>query len=181
MDTVHTKKHTKSLLPAETLCPRWDSNRVPALANTGLPRKHAEYGPVRHLYGPVRDPKCGHCPHPRFSPPEASPRLPHPASTGCGKSLLDRIDAAVRLPQRQQPGQALAHCGRLGGARRTMGRQAFHHRPDPGRDAPARGGTLPFRPRHRVVATVGTGWHFPVTDDQESNYTGALASIGSCP
>ena len=42
-------------LNRENTCPRWDSNRTPALANAGLPPKHTESGPVRHRYGPVRD------------------------------------------------------------------------------------------------------------------------------
>ena len=29
------------------LCPRWDSNCIPAPANTGHPRKHTESGPTR--------------------------------------------------------------------------------------------------------------------------------------
>ena len=44
-------------------CPRWDSNAIPGLVFAGIPRKHAESGPVRRLYGPVRGGKCGHCPH----------------------------------------------------------------------------------------------------------------------
>ena len=36
------------------LCPRWDSNCIPALANTGNPRKHAESGAVRPISSPVR-------------------------------------------------------------------------------------------------------------------------------
>ena len=30
------------------------------------PRKHAESGPIRPMYDPVRDPKCGQCPHTNF-------------------------------------------------------------------------------------------------------------------
>lgn len=44
------------------LCPRWDSNRIPGLVNTGNPREHAESEVVRMLYEAVRDEKCGHCP-----------------------------------------------------------------------------------------------------------------------
>ena len=43
--------------------PRWDSNRIPALATTWNSRKHTESGPVRHPYDPIRSHKCGHCPH----------------------------------------------------------------------------------------------------------------------
>ena len=60
---VNSKK-AKSLSPAETLCPRWDSNCLLGLAITGLPRKHAESGAVQVLYEAVRVEKRGHCPHP---------------------------------------------------------------------------------------------------------------------
>jgi hypothetical protein len=44
------------------LCPRWDSNRIPALANTGNSRKHSQSGPLRLMYGPVRRPRvCTMC------------------------------------------------------------------------------------------------------------------------
>jgi hypothetical protein len=45
------------------LCPRWDSNCIPAPANTGVPRKHAESDPIRPQYDPVRGPKCVLCTH----------------------------------------------------------------------------------------------------------------------
>jgi len=48
------------------LCPRWDSNCIPALANTGPARKNAESGPIRLMYDPIRDAKCGRCTHPEF-------------------------------------------------------------------------------------------------------------------
>ncbi|WP_425483372.1 aldehyde dehydrogenase family protein [Arthrobacter zhaoguopingii] len=31
--------------------------------NPPLPQNHPQSGPNRHRYGPVRDPKCGPCPH----------------------------------------------------------------------------------------------------------------------
>jgi len=31
---------------------------------SGNPRKHAEFGAVRRLFGPVRGEMCGRCPHP---------------------------------------------------------------------------------------------------------------------
>lgn len=68
------------------LCPRWNSNRVPALGNPPLPRKHPQSGPIRHRYDPIRSPGCGHCPHPLF--------LPHGSSTGAGEDT----PAVARLP-----------------------------------------------------------------------------------
>jgi len=68
---VHTLKAKPPLTRGNT-CPRWDSKRTPALANTGNSRKHAESGPIRPRYGPVQGPKCGHCPHPQFSGSKAS-------------------------------------------------------------------------------------------------------------
>jgi hypothetical protein len=58
--------------------PRWDSNRVPALTNTGLPRKHTESGPIRSMYPPVRNGKCAHCAHPNlpFYTPRNATRAP---------------------------------------------------------------------------------------------------------
>ena len=49
------------------LCPRWDSNRIPARATTGNSQKHTESGPVRPIYDPIRSQKCGHCPHLLFA------------------------------------------------------------------------------------------------------------------
>ena len=49
------------------LCPRWDSNRVPALVNTGKSRKHRQSDPIRPQYAPVRSPECAHCAHPFLS------------------------------------------------------------------------------------------------------------------
>jgi hypothetical protein len=48
-------------------CPRWDSNCIPAPANTGLPRKHPQSGPVRRRYGRVRSPGCAQCAHLLFA------------------------------------------------------------------------------------------------------------------
>ena len=48
------------------LCPRWDSNGIPVLENTGKWRKYAESGAVRRKNGPVRGGECGHCPHSPF-------------------------------------------------------------------------------------------------------------------
>ena len=48
-------------------CPRWDSNYIPTLENTGNPRRHAESEAVRRLYGLLRGQECAHCPH-SFSP-----------------------------------------------------------------------------------------------------------------
>ena len=93
------------------LCPRWDSNRVPALANTGLPPKHTESGPVRHRYGPVRDPKCGHCPHPQFSPRQRPPpncRTPH--RQGAALLCREKHDPAGEDQPRLQPCPARARC-----------------------------------------------------------------------
>jgi hypothetical protein len=39
------------------LCPRWDSNRIPTLANTGNSRKHTESEPVRPMYDLIRSQK----------------------------------------------------------------------------------------------------------------------------
>lgn len=35
---------------AENVCPRWDSNCIPALENTGKSRKHRQSEPVPHHY-----------------------------------------------------------------------------------------------------------------------------------
>ena len=59
-----TRQSKIALRRGDTSCPRWDSNCIPALENTGNALKHAESGAVRRLFGPVRDEKCGHCPHP---------------------------------------------------------------------------------------------------------------------
>jgi hypothetical protein len=45
------------------LCPRWDSNRIPALVNTGKSRKHKQSGPIRPIYNPIRSEKCVRCTH----------------------------------------------------------------------------------------------------------------------
>jgi hypothetical protein len=39
------------------LCPRWDANCIRSPADTGLPQKHEESGPIRPTYDPVRSPK----------------------------------------------------------------------------------------------------------------------------
>ena len=44
-------------------CPRWDSNAILGLVDTGKWRKHAESGPVRRLYGAVRGERCAHRAH----------------------------------------------------------------------------------------------------------------------
>ncbi len=49
-------------------CPRWDSNVIPSPGSTGKWRKHAESGPNRPLYGPVRRLMCAHCAHPQICP-----------------------------------------------------------------------------------------------------------------
>ena len=74
---VHTQR-TKVALTRRNVCPKWDSNRAPGVADTGLLRKHAESGPVRPMYDPIRGPRCGHCPHPRFCLPKAFPRTAAP-------------------------------------------------------------------------------------------------------
>ena len=38
-------------------CPRWDSKCIPSPANAGIPRKHAESGPVWPQYDPSPKPK----------------------------------------------------------------------------------------------------------------------------
>ena len=43
---VNSKK-PKNLWHAETLCPRWDTNYIPALGNLGNSRKHKQSGPGR--------------------------------------------------------------------------------------------------------------------------------------
>jgi hypothetical protein len=61
-------------------CPRWDSNRTPALANTGKSRKHAEFDPVRHQYDLIQSRECAHCAHPLFvyfGDPNRAARRPH--------------------------------------------------------------------------------------------------------
>lgn len=68
---VHTLKQ-KPPLRGGMPCPRWDSNHIPVLENTGKSRKHAEYGPVRPMYDPIRRQRCAHCAH-RFLAVE----LPH--------------------------------------------------------------------------------------------------------
>src|SRR5215207_573198 len=48
-------------------CPRWDSNCIPGLENTGNPREHAESEAVRRLNERVRAENCGQCPHSKFA------------------------------------------------------------------------------------------------------------------
>jgi hypothetical protein len=55
--------NAKIPLTRDYACPRWDSNRVPALAYPPLLRKHAESEPVRPMYDPIRGPNCAHCAH----------------------------------------------------------------------------------------------------------------------
>jgi beta-galactosidase GanA len=62
--STHIKARTP--LTRGYACPRWDSNRVPALVNTGKSRKHRQSDPIRPQYAPVRSPKCAHCAHPLF-------------------------------------------------------------------------------------------------------------------
>jgi hypothetical protein len=79
-------------------CPRWDSNCIPAPANTRLPPKHAQSEPIRPIYGPVRDPKCGHCPHALFVTFQATPndcRSPH---QGCDSSIFCRKSSGPDFP-----------------------------------------------------------------------------------
>jgi hypothetical protein len=72
-----TRKNTKKPLNRENTCPRWYSNCIPTLANIGLPRKHAESGPIRPMYDPVPSPKRAQCAHTKtpfraYQPPTAS-------------------------------------------------------------------------------------------------------------
>jgi hypothetical protein len=63
-------------------CPRWDSDCLPGLANTGDPRKHAESEAVRGQYYPIRGQDCGQCPHPDFRLRRTFNRKPQPAAKG---------------------------------------------------------------------------------------------------
>lgn len=65
-------------LNRENTFPRWDSNCIPALAITGLPRKHAEFCPIRHRYGPVRSPMCVLCTHRKMASSKHRNHQPHP-------------------------------------------------------------------------------------------------------
>jgi hypothetical protein len=63
VNSLCTPRGSKPLVREHT-CPRWDPNRVPALANPPLPRRHRQSGPVRHQYDPIRSTGCAHCAHP---------------------------------------------------------------------------------------------------------------------
>jgi hypothetical protein len=73
----HSEAHKP--LNRKNTCPRWDSNRTPAPANTKLPGKHAESGPIRPQYDPVRSPRCAQCAHQNVDSlrtPKRQPRSP---------------------------------------------------------------------------------------------------------
>ena len=60
------------------------------------PRKHAESGPNRPTYDPVRCPKCGNCTHPKIgqvhASPNNSPRSPSRAQQG---RVSDRVPSCM--------------------------------------------------------------------------------------
>ena len=70
-----TRKNTKDRCTGKTLCPRWDSNRVPGLAIPPLPGQHKQSGPVPPIYDPLRSPRCTLC-TPSFCPLPCPARLP---------------------------------------------------------------------------------------------------------
>ena len=95
---THSEAHKP--LNRENTCPRWDSNCIPALANTGNSRKHSQSEPVRHLYGPVRRPKCGQCTHPKLTNPEHGSHQPHTRRVLRDLLLCSRIFVAcTRCPE----------------------------------------------------------------------------------
>ena len=75
-------------------------------ANTGLPRKHADSGPVRHQYDPIRSPKCVLCTHARIRKFRAlRPHYPSRVRLFC----ILRQEPSGRTsgqPQRQAPSAA---------------------------------------------------------------------------
>jgi hypothetical protein len=89
-------------------CPRWDSNRIPALATAGNSRKHKQSEPVRPMYDPIRRQKCGQCPHFLLPHSEHADQRPPSPTSGRSSSIHARspperissdqavLDAAVR-------------------------------------------------------------------------------------
>ena len=55
----YTRLKQKPPLTRGFACPRWDSNRLPRLENTGKPRKHKESEAVQPTCDPFRRRKCG--------------------------------------------------------------------------------------------------------------------------
>ena len=70
---------------------------VPAPASTGLAPKHTESGPVRPRYGPVRDPKCGHCLHPNPHHQGLPPNSPTPHRQGAALLGLNNLILLEKL------------------------------------------------------------------------------------
>jgi hypothetical protein len=73
--SVHTP-NTPKTAPGlgDNVCPRWDSNQISALVNTGNSRKHPESGPIRPIYGPVRSEERVQRTHSSFCPFLSPPR-----------------------------------------------------------------------------------------------------------
>lgn len=96
---LYTHSAADKPLNRENTCPRWDSNCLPGLVNTGKPRKHAESEIVRSQYSPVRSQECGQCSHSflHFFQPLLSTTL---ASTQHARTLDD--DSANRTDRRPE-------------------------------------------------------------------------------
>ena len=88
---LYTCQKQRPLWRGETLCPRWDSNRIPTPANTGNSRKHRQSGPVRPIYDPVRSLKCVRCTHEFFCPISCAIHATAAPLLGRGSSVLCQL------------------------------------------------------------------------------------------
>jgi len=92
-------------------CPRWDSNGIPSPVITGKSRKHAESGPIRWAYEPVRGGKCGHCAHFLFGSMDHRQREPdlslrtHIPRLQWAAAALQIVGSMTPLSPREASGQ----------------------------------------------------------------------------
>ena len=100
---AHSEAHKS--LNRENTRPRLDSDCIPSPANTGNPGKHAESGPIRQQYDPIRRPKRERCTRANWPVSSIAPPTPGRARVCC---ILRREPTGTEYgqPQHHAPSAA---------------------------------------------------------------------------